>query len=280
MSPRWIFNNNFYKLTGSILLSLSLALITTSVGMAVLVSINTNNNSYVDWNPVPIFMSDVSGDQSTSCSGASGRDDIVQVYVATGPVGSAPDYIYFRMVATAASAFSDQYHWVAAYLDCDVDGVQDPKDAQVIYMSPAAGDIVVLGDGYYPNPHYVRRYDQTPEEFYLGERPADALNSVEFSVPIADMVNFPVENGGPLYCSPTTPARIKFYSIKVKPITYYWDCTFDETEWRDFNIPTSIELTSFKAKENRAWVNISSLTFGLAVLFGIAGLSIYLRKKS
>jgi hypothetical protein len=257
------------KIVWSFLLTIAVLLFTSSIAFASLYNINTDDNTWTDWSSVPLFLSDATGDVSGSCSGGTSKDDIVEVYVATGPIGSVPSHIYVRAKTAAENAISVQFHQISAYLDCPPTG-QDTLDANVIYRP--FGDQVALGNGITPNPD-VRLYASPGTE---GERPDDALDTVEWTGSFADMASFTAP--GALNCTPSSTAQIKITSFKVKSTGTY-DCTYDETTWRGFNIPTAVRLVSFNAARNNTLLVLSISALLLSVVIGSVGLYIASRRN-
>jgi hypothetical protein len=266
--------------------ALALALLSVSAVFAALQAIDTNNTTD-DWATAVPFQTDASGDVNDGCSGYSGKDDIIQTFVATGP-SDPPTHIWFGVKTAAASAISDQYHQVSAYIDCGPDGAPpdgpEVNDAVIIYRGPA--DQVVYGDGFWggggndrPTPYYIIT-TQYPQNGPEGERPDDAIDKVEWGMPFSDfdVIKEPLPEYDP-NCGSGSEARVKFYTFKVTAFGSY-DCGYDETDWAGFDIPTVVELNSLSAQSNSAGVD--RLTISAAALLGaaaVAGLGFMLIHK-
>jgi hypothetical protein len=262
------------KASISLIFALALGFLMVSFAFAALYTIDTDNKSGSDWDPVGIFQTDIPGDVYISCSGGDGKDDIIETYVASGPEGtSPPTHIYFRIKTAAADAVSVELHQVAAYIDCPPVG-EDDNDVTVMYRAQPLADQVVLGDGHTPQPDRIIFYDPNGPE---GERPDDATNTVEWGLPIAD---FQELVGDPINCESNSEARIKFTTYKVVPFFGTYDCTYDDTEFSGFNIPTAVEIYSFDAhtKQDRNDMLVISVTMFLGAV-AVGGLGYLLVRR-
>jgi hypothetical protein len=253
------------------------ALLSVSIVMAALFTINTNNNSASDWSGVPVFQTDPSGDLNAACTGGDGTVDIIETYVASGPEGSDPvEWIYFRIRTASANAVSTENHIVSAYLDCPPFG-EDIKDLNVMYFG--YDDVIVFADGLLPNPDQAGSYGNPPRP--EGERPADALDTVEWSV---DYATF---SGNPSYgnprdpnCTPDSEAQIKFSTVKVTSQNQYV-CTFDETTYSGFNLPTVVKINNFSTNSGlsgQGYLLISVIFLMTAIIICVMGF-LYVRRK-
>lgn len=158
-------------------------------------NINTNDNTASDWTPVGVFQTDPTGDFVASPDGLqSANDDIIEARVATGPAGgSTGTDLYFYLKVAGTNAVSEQYHVPVAYIDCDADGPQngpydewEQTDRMIIYR-PTADDVydcegVPPGYGVSQSCFVIPDASAITQEY--GERPADALNVIEWRMPI------------------------------------------------------------------------------------------------
>ncbi|MEA3439871.1 MAG: hypothetical protein U9R58_06280 [Chloroflexota bacterium] len=270
------------KASISLIFALALGFLTVSFALAVLYNIDTDNNSGSDWDPVGIFQTDDPGDVKISCTGGDGRDDIIETYVASGPVGtSPPTHIYFRVKTVFTDAVSVELHQVAAYIDCPPVG-EDDNDVTVMYRAQPAADQVVLGDGHTPQPDRLIFYDPNGPE---GERPDDATNTVEWGLPIADFQELDTVNDPPeINCVSSSEARIKFTTYKVHPFVGTYDCYYDDTEFSGFNIPTAVDINSFdvhtRQDRNDMLVISATMFLGAVAIGGLGYLLIRRRNQS
>ena len=137
------------KIAIGLTIAIVLTLLSVSGAMAVLFTIDTTNNNGTEWGAIQVFQTDASGDQNTSCSGADGRDDIIETKVASGPAGGPASWMYLRLKTAQANALAVQGHIATAYLDCNADGLgDDPNENSAIYRPTR--DEVILCDGNEP----------------------------------------------------------------------------------------------------------------------------------
>ncbi len=253
-------------------LTSAILLLTVSSVFAVLYNIDTNNNSVSDWSGVPVFQSDSSGDVSSSCTGGDTRDDIIQTYVASGPAGGTPTWIYLRARMAGSNAIGVNQHWVGVFIDCAPAG-EDNQDTVIFF--DAQGDDVYAGDGFKTSGKY------TPDNIAgcgtgeTGERPSDGLDTVEWSCDW-DLIS---SNPTGANCDAGSVAQIKFMSFKVTAgLIPEFDCMYDETTYSGFNIATNVELASFtnKNQDNNLYLILFSISALFAILL-IVFLLIYLR---
>jgi hypothetical protein len=272
MFPTRIFTHSKAKLTLALTLASVLTLLTLSGALAALYTIDTNNNSAAEWSSVPVFQTDPNNDVATSCDAADGRDEIIQTKVASGPASvSFPTHIYFQITTLAADALSVSGHIASVYIDCDRDGVAEVSDRNAIYKAPV--DDVTLCEGQEPNPVNCLLYgiDGPPK----GERPGDALSTVEYGIPIADL---------PAACQ--EQVDIKFRTVKLYtsgPQQGLFECLFDETPFRGWDIPTDVTLASMNASSGGGQsylIYLSVAALLLAVAAGGIGLYIYKRQSA
>jgi len=281
------------KAATGLVFALMIALLSVSFAFAALHAIDTTNDSIEDWASVPVFQTDSSGDVNPSCSGGDGTDDIIETYVATGP-SDPPTHIYFRVRTASASAISTSTHQVAAYIDCGPGGAapDGPDQNDVVIAYRGAEDHVIFGDGAWglggeeiPTPLYL--YLDTYSEGGLeGERPSNGQDTVEWGMPFAD---FSVIASNPEYdpeyvpnCGPGSEARISFFTYKVTFFGSY-DCSYDQTDFAGFDIPTVVELNSLSAQStsggDRLAISAAAL-LGAAVLGGLGLLLVHRRNQS
>lgn len=253
------------KIAIGLTIAIVLTLLSVSGAMAVLFNIDTTNNSGSEWSVVPIFQTDATGDQNTSCSAADGRDDIIETKVASGPAGGPASWMYFRLKTAIPSALAVQGHITSAYLDCNADGIgDDPIENQAIYRPTR--DEVILCDGNEPNPVNCIGYGEgTPNDNpLLGERPNDALDTVEFRVPIADLATL---------CQ-TNTINIRFRTVLINTTTGVYVCEYDNTSFKGFNVPTAIKLSSLQARNagnSSTYLFISGAALLAAISFAALG---------
>ncbi len=269
MFPTRIFTHSKAKLTLAITLASVLTLLTLSGALAALYTIDTTNNSAAEWSSVPIFYDDPDNDLATSCDAADGREEITLTKVASGPASvSFPTHLYFQITTLTADTLSVSGHIASVYIDCDRDGVAEVSDRNAIYKAPV--DDVTLCEGQEPNPVNCLLYgiDGPPK----GERPGDALNTVEYGIPIADL---------PAACQ--EQVDIKFRTVKLNTTTGLFECTFDETPFQGWDIPTDVTLASMNASSGGGQsylIVLSVAALLLAVAAGGIGLYIYKRQSA
>jgi hypothetical protein len=199
-------------------------LLTISTASATLITIDTNDNTILDWGSQPLFISDPSNDLDPTCEWGDARDDIIETYVASGLVGltGKPTYIYFLVKFAEPDPMMVSPHWhkISAYLDCLPVG-EDPQDSNVIYSGYY--DQVILGDGTLPNPNMGQNYDLNGPEGQRVEN--DTSNyTFEWSGSLNDM--YIIRSN----CTPDSIARIKFTTVSVDLNGFYM-CTYDDTGW-------------------------------------------------
>jgi hypothetical protein len=85
----------------------------------------------------------------------------------------------------------------------------------------------------------------------------------------------------PLNCTPSSLVRIKFSSVSVNSGGLYL-CTYDETGWRDFDIPTVVEMESIKAtnQNEKPLLFISIAALLAAVVVGAIGFTLSRKIKT
>lgn len=246
MNVKSILHKPTRNLFLAIIISFVGVFITVSIASATLITINTDDATAADWSGATLFYSDPSGDLDANCTTGDNRDDIIEVYVASGPAGeNQPISIYFlvKFADTNPNNTSQGNHQVSAYLDCPDGGGsfgQDELDASVLYI-PAV-DETALCNGVLPNPSCTM-YGESDTK---GQNATSgtANYTLEWQGLYADMAAFTAP--GALNCTNNNLARIKISSYKLNPAGKY-ACTFDETVWRDFNSPTAVRLNSLEA---------------------------------
>ena len=245
-------------------------LVTISTASATLLTINTNDLTLLDWGNQPIFHTDPPGDLNPDCAGGDGRDDIIETYVASGPTGTSPTIIYFlvKLAEPNPGLGTLQYHKISAYLDCDPQGMDD-ADANVIYSG--FPDQVVLGNGALPNPSSLYGYTLPGPE---GQRVTnDTTNfAYEWQGGFIEMSKFTTPS--PLNCKPSNVARIKFTTVSVDTSGELL-CMYDDTGWREFDTPTTIEIVTISAanKNDSLLLAISIIAIVLAIIIFSVGFS-------
>lgn len=240
------------------------ALLSVSGAMAVFYTIDTTNNSGSEWSVVPIFQTDAN-DLNTGCSAADGRDDIIETKVAEGPASGPASWMYFRLKTALPSALAVQGHITFAYLDCNADGLGDDRDEyQAVYLPYR--DQVLLCEGNEPDPMNCLGYGEgTPNDNpHLGERPDDALDTVEFRVPIADLSS---------WCQ-TNRINIRFRTVLINTTSGAYVCEYDNTSFRPFRVPTAVKLSSLQARNagnSSTYLFISGAALLAAISFAALG---------
>ncbi len=256
------------KIAIGLTIAIVLTLLSVSGAMAVLVTIDTTNNNGTEWGAIQVFQTDASGDQNTSCSGADGRDDIIETKVASGPAGGPASWMYLRLKTAQANALAVQGHIATAYLDCNADGLgDDPNENSAIYRPTR--DEVILCDGNEPNPVNCIGYGEGTinDNPNLGERPAtNGPDTVEWRVPIADMATL---------CQ-TSTINIRFRTVLINTTTGAYVCEFDNTSFNGFkfNVPTAIKLSSLQARNadnSSTYLFISGAALLAAISFAALG---------
>ena len=273
MTFKIYFNKIRFRSVQAVTIAAILILLTISAASATLLTIDTNDNSAADWNSQPIFLFDPDGDLNTACAGGDARDDMIETYVVNGPSGSSerPTEIYFlvKFAETDTGLEALQYHWLSAYMDCAPPG-EDPMDANVIYRGYP--DQVMIGNGTLPIPGIVYLYDSNGEE---GQRVTNDTTSYTMEWKGSYIIMSQFTQPGPLNCTPDRIARIKFTAFRVDSTGNYL-CTYDESGWREFNIPTAVEMVSIKTNNHieNTFLIISIVTLLAAIVVAAIGFTL------
>lgn len=263
-------NNYFFRIIqfGLVLVVLSALLFTaTGVVYAILYDISTTDGSVSDWDGIPVFQDDDTGDVENP------SEDIDQTWVASGPTSaSTAETVYFRM--KTVSALTDNRGAVAA-LDCNNNGVyDDPEDRLIVYIpycnngaQVSERATIVWGDQYMFG--------------MLGPDSGQIIgNEVEWSVPVSDLP--PDENHPDVDCR--NEVNIRFYTSDntvncVFPYTGL-ATTIDETPggpYYGLNIPTMIKLQEMHA--STGWNYGTAVAFVISILGGMGLLALALWRQ-
>lgn len=275
MYPKKIRNQ---KLIVAILLALTAMLTTISIATATLADINTNNGTNTEWASVPLFQTDSAGDVNTSCTGFDGRDDIIEVKVASGPASGPVDKIYFNVTLNSTLSAAVQLHQISAYLDCTPAGA-DNADANVLYRP--FPDQLVLGNGVLPNPD-VKLFANNGTDGERYNAPTTNNYTLEWGIDIDEFINWNVGSQGSLNCGKNSQPQIIIRTLKVLSGSGAYDCTYDETYFRGFNIPTLVKLANLEANpkpDNLVLKSISIISLASAISIGFIGFNVFRKNK-
>ena len=254
------------QLVFSFLTVLCVLFFSVSIASAALTTINTNNNSNLEWANVIAFQEDPTGDlnpeANASCNDGNNTVDLVKTFVASGPVGGTPTSLYFMAQMAGANALSGQNHAISAYIDCSGNfDHTDITNSNAIYVPNSSnGELVVSGDGDWQNPSNWAFVGGD-----LGERPGNALMNVEWQIDFDTIAS----NPSGYNCTANSVARIAFTVAKLDS-SFAYICTYDVTSDAAFNVPTLLEM---KSLQSRNFPDKPILTV-IASIFMVAALTI------
>jgi len=272
--------NNLGKLIGALAIAIIAGAFTLFVASATLYSISTDDNTAADWNPVPVFLSDPSGDYNTAAQNASGINDIVQAKVASVDnmaVGQGTDiYFQLKVAGNIVPSATQNQKWIA-YIDCDRDGdwngPNNPfeyDDRMIIHQ--VFDDSVLSCTGNPPGTGGSQdcfQIPQIPGIHTYSQVPSDDTTTLEWRMPIDSL---PPDFKSPNDCRGIID--ITFYTA-IQYVPTGGSLTYEEydhidSRFRYLNAPTAVKITSFEGRSGMSnyqliWVAVFSLLAGTVI---------------
>jgi hypothetical protein len=231
------------KSSRTIMLGLVLAILvlvgTSSVTLAGLFEINTDDGTVADWDEVEVFQTDPIGDIGRFVNAGN---DIVMAKVASGKENDEL-YLYFLVQTAESPAVPGRGRAVAAIIDCDRNGDDtEITDRHVVYLPDHDRVYVMLGnsDWYAPVPDDSATGDGDPT---FGQRIG---NFIEWKIPLSSLPPGD-DSDQTVDCKNNVDIR---FETQIAPLTFLSQM-LDTTEPPEgWNIPTALTVTNFSAEKD------------------------------
>jgi hypothetical protein len=245
------------------------------VAYAALYNISTTDNTVSDWNPVPVFQTDPTGDCVNSCT--PGQDIVEAKAASMDTTGNGVgDFVHF-MVKTASDAGLGERGRVAASIDCDNDGTFEEFDDRLVLFDPGDGAVRIL--------HGTRLGQAVliPPDLKQGQK---VDQYYEWGISIDDLYPFPDDTPGlpDDYCQGTVGVRFQTFraGFPTSGGGFEPPLIYDTTEagpYAMINLPTAVSVSNFGA----AGASVNSVAFvalaGLIIIGGLSGIILLRRRQ-